>query len=315
MRFKKKDNLFISNTMNNEDWEDFLYNCVDTVLYQDLPGNPTEFKFKDHNLAYIKEHLHDFSISDLYQILILFDLSTNYINQNHGNQPVDLRHRKKIIWVCRYLKEYLEKQHHGFQEAVYAFGQSQEQNLNDAFIPLPKYGIPNNQNNMLFCGAYKPMMKENYDYYQSDIYPGPPPDKYQMETIEDKMVEKFHELAEVVAEQNSTLGDMAKDISVGVKDKNPQKIFSTLAEYLEKLKTGQDEQQNNTKIEEDLVVICNDPDKENKEDDVATRSTRKNPEKSSNDFSTWGDFLDKVKANSKKKRNKKEDDNPMSVHI
>lgn len=308
--------------MNNEDWEDFLYNCVDTVLYQDLPGNPTEFKFKDHNLAYIKEHLHDFSISELYQLLILFDLSTNYINHApvHGHQSADYRHRKKIVWVCRYLKEYLEKQHYGFQEAVYAIGHSQDQNLNDAFIPLPKYGNPNNQNNMLFCGAYKPMMKENYDYYQSDNYPGPPPDKYEMETIEDKMVEKFHELAEVVAEQNSTLGDMANDIAVGIKDKNPQKIFGTLAEYLEKLKAGQDEQQNYANNEEDdLVVICNDPDKydhnHEKENDVMTRSTRKNPEKSSNDFSTWGDFLDKVKANSKKKRSKKGDDNPMSVHI
>lgn len=222
-----------------------------------------DFQFGGQDFAYVREHLHEYSLEDLHNILIMYDLGMHYHNFGSPQNP-DLRHRKKIIWLSRYVKECIEQDQHGHIGQIYPVCHENDKNLSDTYIPMLK-PHDNNEN----FAYYKPMKSIG------DTFPL----KEEGQYTAGKFIEQLEEASKLLGDTDGKLGDLGSNIVDALKHKNPKKMADSLSHWLDEAKNK---------------IPDNNEDNNDDQDDDADGSSEKSNGKKAN---SWTDYLDDVSVN------------------
>src|SRR5271154_968270 len=94
--------------------ETVLYEVFDLVFIEKEDEHhylPLRLKYKGKDFHYIKQHYHDYSLYELYEILMYYDLIFKYRNNGTINR-VMFTHKNSVNTVCSWLKTFLIKSAH-----------------------------------------------------------------------------------------------------------------------------------------------------------------------------------------------------------
>ncbi len=84
--------------MPNEEFIYKLFNCVFIKQEDEHHKIDSNFSYNDKNFDYMKEHYHDYTINELYEILLIYELSFDF--KTYGNMFNSYeRHANRVRYV------------------------------------------------------------------------------------------------------------------------------------------------------------------------------------------------------------------------